>query len=53
MILEKKVIEHKIYILIFSTTLSETFLILRRIEQDIIIDVYWSSCAVPLNLVRF
>jgi hypothetical protein len=32
----KNAIEHKMYVLIFSTTLSETFLILRRTEQEII-----------------
>jgi hypothetical protein len=39
----KKVIEHKMCVLIFSTTLPETFLILRRIEQDIIINARRSS----------
>ena len=40
-------------VLIFSTTfLSETFLILRRIQRDII-NVQRSSCKVPVILVRF
>ena len=50
---EKKVIEHKMFVLIFSTILSETFLILRRISLDVIINVHRSSCKVPVTLVRF
>jgi hypothetical protein len=49
----KNVIESKMY---FSTSLnlfSETFLILRRIERDIIRNVCRSSCAVPTIIVRF
>ena len=48
----KKVIEHIINVLIFSTTLSETFPILRRIERDMIINMYWSLCKV-LVVVRY
>ena len=37
------------FILIFSTTLSETFLILRKIQGGTIITVRRSSCKVPVN----
>jgi len=36
MIVGKNVIEHKMYVLFFSTTLSETFIILERNERDMI-----------------
>jgi hypothetical protein len=48
-----KAIEHKTGVLILSTNLFETFLILRRNERDIIINVLRSSLIVPIILVRF
>ena len=45
--------EHKMYVLIFSIILSETFLIRRRTERDMIKNVYLSSCKVSFILVKF
>jgi len=39
-------------ILIFDTTLSETFLGLRRIKQDVIIKMRRSASKVPIILVK-
>jgi hypothetical protein len=49
----EKVIEYKMCVLIFSTNLSETSLILRIIQRDIIINVNMSSSEVPLFLLDF
>jgi hypothetical protein len=49
----KKVIEHKMCVLILSTILSKTFLILRRNERDMVINIHMSSCKVPVMPVKF
>jgi hypothetical protein len=49
----KKLIEYKMCVLIFSTTLSEIFLIPRRTQRDIVINVKTSSCKVPIILVSY
>ena len=41
-------IEHKMCALILSTKSSETFLIVRRIKRDIVINVRTSACEVPV-----
>ena len=46
-----KIIEHKICVLNFSTILSESFLIPRRVGRDVITNLYWSSCKVIVLLV--
>jgi hypothetical protein len=48
-----KYINHKICVLVFSTNLSQTFLILRRIQRNIIINVHRASCKLPFNFLRF
>jgi hypothetical protein len=50
---EKKGIERKVCVLIFSTNLPETFIILRRFERDITINIHRASCEVPVVIVRF
>ena len=49
----KKVTEHKMCVLSFSTTSSKKFLIIRRIQRDIVINVETSSCKVHVILVDF
>jgi hypothetical protein len=53
MILGKKVIEHEMCFYFFLQVLSETFPILTRIRQHIIVNVDRSSCEVPLFLSDF
>jgi hypothetical protein len=54
MIFGKKVIEHKMFVLIFSAALSKTYLILRRIAVGyVLVNVHRSSHKVPVILVRF
>jgi len=49
----KKSIEHKMCVLTFLQIWSEIFLIPRRNERDIIINVHRSACKVPIIVVRF
>ena len=53
MIFGKKVFDHKMCVLSFSTNFFWNFLILRRIGRDIIKNVHTSSCKVTIILVRF
>jgi hypothetical protein len=54
MILWKRFIEHRMYVLFFSLQiLLETFLILRKIQWDTTINVCRFSCKIPINLNRF
>ena len=50
----RKILLNIRYVFWFSVQLlSETFLILRRTERDMITSVCWSSCKVPVILGRF
>jgi hypothetical protein len=49
----KQLLNIKCVFLFSLQILSETFLILRRIQRDIIINVHRSSCQVPLLLSDF
>jgi hypothetical protein len=52
-ILEKKLLNTKWVFWFSLPLLSESFLILRRNERDMIKNVYRSACEVPVTLVRF
>jgi hypothetical protein len=39
--------------MIFSTILSETLLIVRRIKRDIVINLHRSSCKIPVIIACF
>ena len=50
---KKKLRSVKCVFRFFLQRLSETFLILRRNERDMVVNVYRSSCKVPFIRVRF
>jgi hypothetical protein len=43
----KRLLNTKCVFWLSAQILSDTFLILRRTERDVIINVYWASCTVP------
>ena len=49
----QKILNTKCVFRLSLQILSETFLVLRRMERDVIKYVYWSSCKVPATVVRF
>jgi len=49
----KDVVQHKMCVLIFFTNLSETFLVVTRTEQYIMVRVLRSSSKAPVILFRF
>jgi hypothetical protein len=53
MIFGKNVIDNKTRIFFSVQHLPETFLILRRVNRDSVINVHTYSCKVPVILVRF
>ena len=53
MIFEKETLTAHKMCLIFSTSLSATFLIPRRIERNFVVNAKTSSCEIPVILVKF
>jgi hypothetical protein len=51
--ISEKNLEHKICVLIFQQLLSETFLILRIIHRDFVMNAHRSLCKLPLFLLDF
>jgi len=51
-IFEKISYGKKVFVLVFSTTLFETFLILTRTERDVIKNIHWLACKVHVIFVR-
>ena len=49
----RKLIEHKTCVLAVYTIVFETFFVLWRIDRDMIKNVRWSSCKVPIVVDRF
>ena len=49
----KKLLNTKYVLWLSLQPFSETFLILRRNEGEMIKNVYWSSCTVPVTLDTF
>ena len=49
----RKVIEHEMCVLFSNELLPETFIMLRRIQRVVVINVRMSSCKVPVILVGF
>jgi hypothetical protein len=49
----REVVGHEMRVLILSISLSETFLTVRRIQRDIVVNVHRFSCKLSLILLIF